>query len=90
MHKLLDCCATHPSATLWYKASGVGIKARSDASYFSESQARSRAGDFFYVVGTNEYSNQPNGEIMVISTIMRNVMSSAAEAECEALFHNAK
>ena len=40
--------------------------------------------------GTNEDFNQPNGSIMAISTIMRNVMSSAEEAECGALFYNAK
>ena len=40
--------------------------------------------------GTNEDNNRPNGEIMVTSTIMRNVMSSAAEAGCGALFYNAK
>ena len=40
--------------------------------------------------GTNEDKTQPNGSIMVISTIMRNVMSSVAEAECGALLYNAK
>ena len=40
--------------------------------------------------GTNEDVNQPNGAIMVISTIMQNVMSLAAEAECGALFYNSK
>ena len=46
MQKLLDYYATHPSATLRYKASGMVPKAHSDASYFSESQARSRSGGF--------------------------------------------
>ena len=40
--------------------------------------------------GTSEDNNQPNGVIMVISNIMRNVMSSAEDAECGALFYNAK
>ena len=38
----------------------------------------------------NEDSNQPNGSIMFVSTIMHNVISSAAEAECGALLYNAK
>ena len=40
--------------------------------------------------GTNEDINRPNGEIMIISTIMRNIMSLAAEAECGELFYNSK
>ena len=46
IHKLLDYCATHPDATLQYKASGMILRVHSDASYFSESQARIRVGDF--------------------------------------------
>ena len=61
-------------------ASGVALKAHSDASYLSESLSRIIVGVFFYLGGTNEYNNQPNGVIMVISIIMRNVISSAAEA----------
>ena len=65
------------------------LKAHSDASYFSESQARSRARAFFYMGGISEDSNRPNGVIMVISTIMRSVLSSAAEADCGELYYNA-
>ena len=46
MHKLLDYCATHPNATLRYKASGVVLKAHSDAFYLSESKSIIRAGGF--------------------------------------------
>ena len=35
---------------------------------------------FFYMEGTSEDNNRPNRAIMVISTNMRNVISSAAEA----------
>ena len=90
MQKLLHSCATYPNATLRYKASGMVLKAHSDASYFSKSQTRNRAGAFTYMGGANEDSNRSNGSIMVISTIMRNVVSSAAGAECGALFYNAK
>ena len=34
--------------------------------------------------------SQPNGAVTVISTIMHNVMSLTVEAECGALFYNAK
>ena len=40
--------------------------------------------------GANDDSNRSNGAIMVISTIICNVMSSAAEAECGALLYNSK
>ena len=40
--------------------------------------------------GTNEDINQPNGSIMVISSIMQKIMSSAAEVECGELFYNSK
>ena len=46
IQKLLDYCATHPNATLRYKASRVVLKAHSDALYFFESLAISRAGYF--------------------------------------------
>ena len=39
--------------------------------------------------GISEDSNRPNGVIMVISTIMRSVLSSAAEADCGELYYNA-
>ena len=90
MQKLLAHCATHPDATLRNKASSVILKEHSDASYFSESQERSRAGGYFYMGGTNGDISRPNGTIMVILTIMRNVMLSAEESECGALFYNAK
>ena len=40
--------------------------------------------------GANNYSNQPNGAIMVISTIICNVMSLSAEVKCGELLYNAK
>ena len=67
------------------------LKIHSDASYLSEAKARSRAGGHFYM--GDKASNQPergNGPLLNKSTIMRNVMSSAAEAECGALYDNTK
>ena len=40
--------------------------------------------------GANEDSNQSNGAIMVMSTIMRNIISLVEEAECGALLYNSK
>jgi hypothetical protein len=67
----------------------------SDASYLSEREAKSRSGGFFYM-GNNidSKNNLTIGVILIISTIIKHVMSSAAEAEAEAetgaVFLNAK
>ena len=64
----------------------------SDASYLSEAKARSRVGGFFFLddeeASRSNKSKPPNGAIHVGSKILRNVMSSAAEAEAAGLFHN--
>jgi hypothetical protein len=65
----------------------------SDASYLSEREAKSRTGGFFYMGNSAETANKPiNGEILIISTVLKHVMSSASteEAEIGAVFINAK
>jgi hypothetical protein len=63
----------------------------SDASYISENEAKSRAGGFFYMgSSTNNDNKLTNGEILIISKVLKHVMSSAAEAEIGAVFINAK
>jgi hypothetical protein len=74
-----------------YRASDMILRLHSDASYLSEAKARSRGAGHFYL--GEKPSNQPvrnNGALLTTSIIMRNVMSSAAEAECGALFNNTK
>jgi hypothetical protein len=63
----------------------------SDASYLSEREAKSRAGVFFYMGNSvNTVKKLTNGESVIISTVLKRVMSSAAEAEIGAVFINAK
>jgi hypothetical protein len=63
----------------------------SDASYISENEAKSRARGFFYVGSNNKTDkNLTNGAILIISKVLKHVMSSAAEAEIGAVFINAK
>ena len=66
------------------------LKAHSDASYLSESQARSRAGEFFYMGDAMADIRQPNRAVMVLSTIIRNIMLLEAKSECGAFFYYAK
>jgi hypothetical protein len=59
----------------------------SDACYLSEREAKSRAGGFFYMGNSADTAKKlTNGEILIISTVLKHVMSSAAEAEIGAVF----
>jgi hypothetical protein len=89
--KLLNYCTTHPEATLRYHASYMILNIHNDASYLSEREAISRAGGFFYMGSNTDKANKlTNGAILIISTVLKHVMSSAAEAETGIVFLNAK
>jgi hypothetical protein len=64
---------------------------QSDASYLSENEAKSRAGGFFYMGSdTNTYNKLTAGAILIISKLLKHVMSSVAESEIGEVFINAK
>jgi hypothetical protein len=98
--QLLNYAATHPDAQLCYHASDMVLHVHSDASYQSESKARSRAGGFFFMSSSatnftttiDPTASPPplNGPVHVPCTILKVVVSSAAEAEFGALFYNGK
>ena len=92
--QLLNYCATHPNATIRYTASDMILHVESDASYLSETKARSRAGGYHYLGNlpgsANDNATSSNGAVNILCQIMREVLSSAAEAELAALFHNGK
>ena len=85
----LDYTVSNPNATITYRASDMVLAAHSDASYLSETQARSRAGGHFFLSENKQYPDN-NGAIITISQIIEAVMSSAAEAELGALFINSQ
>jgi hypothetical protein len=63
----------------------------SDASYLSENKAKIRAGGLFYMGNTTKNDKKlTNGAILIVSKVIKNVTSSAAEAEIGAVFINAK
>ena len=79
---------THPGATIHYHASYMILHVASDASYICKERARSRAGVHFFLADRlvkngdkppNLLTN--NGAIHTLCQIIKNVMSSAAEAE---------
>jgi hypothetical protein len=79
--KLLNYCNTHPETKIRYHASGMILHIHSDASYLSDKEANSRAGGFFYMGGsTNTDKKLTNGAILIISKVLKRVMSSTAEA----------
>ena len=91
-NQLLDYLATHPNATVRYYASDMVLNIHSDASYLSETRARSRVGGTYFL-GSTPKPGQPiplNGAIFVHTGILKFVVASAAEAELGALFHNCK
>jgi hypothetical protein len=89
---LLDYCSTKPDAAIRYDASDMQLKIHSDASYLSEPRAKSRVGGYFFL-GNSKHSQCPylsNGPLLCQYTLIKNVVSSVAEAEYGALFVNAK
>jgi hypothetical protein len=88
---LLNYCNTHPETKIRYHASDMILYIYSNVSYLSEKEAKSRAGGFFYMgSSTNTDKTLTNGALLIISTVLKHVMSLAAEAEIGAVFRNAK
>jgi hypothetical protein len=87
--QLLDYCATQEEAIITYTTSKMILCIHSDAGYANEKNARSRAGGHFFISNNDQHPIN-NGAIMTNATIIKAVMSSAAEAELGALFLNAK
>jgi hypothetical protein len=84
-NQLLDYLATHPDATIRYHASDMILHIHSDASYILVSNARSRLGGLFFLG-----NNPPDGSILNVAAVIKNVVASAAESEVGACFHNSQ
>jgi hypothetical protein len=89
-NQLLDYLATHPDATIRYHASDMILHIHSDASYISVSNARSRLGGLFFLGNKPPEHDKLNGSILNVTSIIKNVVASAAESEVGACFHNAE
>ena len=87
--QLLDYCSTKEEALITYKASKMILAVHSDAGYANEKKSRSRAGGHFFLSNDDKFPPN-NGAILTVATIIKAVMSLAAEAELGALFTNAK
>ena len=87
--QFLDYAASQDEAIVTYRASDMILAIHSDASYLSEDNARSRVGGHHFMSNNTTFPPN-NGAVLNISSKLRAVMSSAAEAELGALFTNAK
>ena len=88
--QLLDYLASNPDAQIRFHASNMIMNFHSDASYLSEPNAQSRTCGYFFM-GSMPKDGKPIkliGAFYVNTQIMRFVVTSAAEAELGALFHN--
>jgi hypothetical protein len=90
--RLLNYAAHHPDIIVRYQASDMLLSIHSDASYLSESAARSRVGGYFFLDNHPDKPPLPrlNGNILIISSILQQVLASATEAEVGGLFYNAQ
>ena len=85
MMQLVDYIATQEEAIITYSASNMVLTVHSNASYLSKPNAQSQArGHFFMSTDTIHPPN--NGDVLNITQIIKNVMSSAAKAELSALY----
>ena len=85
MIHFLDYCATHSNAIFRFHANNMILKIHSDASYLSETEARSRVGGYFFLGNKNE-TLERNRAIHVIAKIKKNIVSSVIEAETAGIY----
>jgi hypothetical protein len=78
--QLLDYCATQEEAIITYLARKIILCVHSGAGYCNEKKAQSQAGGHFLLSNNNQLPPN-NGAIMTNATIIKAVMSSAAEVE---------
>ena len=93
---LMDYLHTYPNATIRYYKSNMVLYIDSDAAYLVLPKARSRIAGHFYFgnqpppLPTKPHHVSTNGPIHTVCKAIRHVVSSSAEAETGAAFHNSK
>jgi hypothetical protein len=88
---LLDYAATYPLVIIRYYASNMALNVDTDAAYLVLPNALSRYAGHYILSDTPppppEIPNpKPNGAILTVCKTVRNVMTSAAEAETAGVF----
>ena len=89
---LMDYLATFPNAKLRFYAGDMKLHIETDAAYLVLPNARSRVAGHFYLTAFptphKAYAGTFNAPILTECHTLKNVVSSAAEAECGGIFHN--
>ena len=80
----MDYLHTYQNGVLRYQSGTMKLKVESDASYLSVRGAKSRIAGHFYLEASkgNRIRNTENAPILTECSILKNVVCSAAEAEC--------
>ena len=84
----MDYLHTYPHAVIRYYASDMILKITSDAAYLVQPKARSRAAVHYHLGWKN--SDRDNGAVDVLCKTIKNVVSSAAEAETGGIYISGK
>ena len=84
LNQFLDYYTTHPDTIVTYRSSNMILAVQINASYISETNARSRVGGEFTHFQWPDPPN--NGAILTIAQMIKKIMSSAAEAKMVALY----
>jgi hypothetical protein len=87
--QLLDYCTLQEEAIITHNASKMVLAVHSNVGYANEKRGRSRTGGHFFL-SSNDLDPSNNGAVLTNATIIKNMMSSAAEAEIGALYLNAR
>ena len=83
-----DYCYWNPDTVKLYKVRNMIQFVDNNASYLTASGSKSCTKGFFYFGNKDE--SIINGSILYLTTIIKNIMASAAKAEITALFLNAR
>ena len=91
-HMLMDYLCTYPNAKLRFYAGTMKLAVDSDAAYLVLPNAKSRVAGHFYLEAkpfpNKAYPGKHNAPLLTECYTLKNVVSSAAEAECGGIFHN--
>ena len=87
--QLLDYVETYPNYGIIFRKIEMIFAVNTDAGFFNESRARSRAGAHIFL-SENELNPKLNGPVLTIAQIIKTVMESTVEAEMAAIFITAK